>query len=264
MVKTVPPSTTGPGANRPLLERILHEAWEFSQAKRPFLAVFDLDSTLFDLTLRVSSIVDEFALDPASVARFPRECEALKKVQILSTDWGLDEPLSRIGITKATSPDFMHALHECWAAGFFSNDFLIYDEPLPGAVEYVQELHQLGAHIMYLTGRDIPRMEVGTAKSLRDRGFPMDAETVQMILKPVAELDDAHFKLEVLQKAEETYERIWLFENEPVNLNLVAKHCPEIGLVFIDSVHSGREEVDATLDSIRHFEVDLAEFRKIR
>lgn len=241
---------------------ILEEAWQYSQSHRPFLAVFDLDSTLFDLTLRVSTIVDDFAEDPVHSAAFPEECRQLKTVQILPTDWGLEAPLARAGMNP--EGPFFHALQHYWHERFFSDAYMKHDEPLPGAVEYVQELHLAGAHIMYLTARDIPRMLKGTEVSLRANHFPLASQTAELVLKPRIEMDDAHFKLEVLQECEKQYERIWLFENEPVNINLVARHCPQIGLIFIESTHSGREQLQQTLHSIRHFEVDLDEFRRLK
>jgi hypothetical protein len=248
--------------NGHVLERILDEARHFGRQKEPFLAVFDLDSTLFDLTLRVSRIVDAFAEDPANASRFPSECAAMKNLQILRTDWGIGEALNRSGITEPTHPAFWNELHKAWAMGFFSNDYLHHDEPLPGAVEFVHELRNLGAHIMYLTGRDVQRMHEGTVRSLKATGFPLEANGIELVLKPEIRMDDAHFKVDVLKKSLETYKRIWLFENEPVNLNLCAKECPEIGLVFIESTHSGREQASETLDRIPHFEVNLEEFRR--
>jgi hypothetical protein len=170
--------------------------------------------------------------------------------------------LARAGLP--TTGPFFHALHSYWADGFFANDYLHHDEPLPGAVSFVQELHQLGAGIMYLTGRDVPRMWKGTAASLKQHGFPIDLPGVELVLKPDQALDDARFKVEIVRSAEERYERIWLFENEPVNLNLMSRECPEVGLVFIDSTHSGRENVDPVLDNINHFECDLEELRQAR
>ena len=115
---------------------------------------------------------------------------------------------------------------------------------------------------MYLTGRDVPRMSEGTERSLKNHAFPLDGQVSRMVLKPQANLDDAEFKLEVIRDCESRYDRIWLFENEPVNLNLIARECPQVGLVFIDTTHSGREELQPVLDRIAHFECDLEELRR--
>ena len=37
--------------------------------------------------------------------------------------------------------------------------------------------------------------------------------------------------------------KIYFFENEPVNVNLIGKALPEVRLFFLDTTHSRREEV---------------------
>ncbi len=242
-----------------VLDRIVSEASEAKAKREPFLAVFDLDSTLFDLTTRMSRIVDAFADELKHQHRYPKECEALRHLPILANDWGLGEPLSRVGISNETHHEFYQDLHRFWSTCFFSDSFLHHDEPLPGAVEYVQRLRSIGAEIMYLTGRDVPRMLEGTKKSLRERGFPLDEAGIELRLKPVAEWDDAEFKVDVLRESAHRFSKIYLFENEPVNLNLVAEKLPEIALVYIDSCHSGREQISSTIDTIKHFEFSSSE-----
>lgn len=257
------PSPTSRKYSQPsVLNQVLQEAWDYSQTNRQFLAVFDLDSTLFDLTLRVMAIVDDFRNSPENQALYPNECQRLEQLKILKADWGLQTPLERAGI-NCEGP-FFKAIHEFWANSFFSNHYLGHDEPLPGAVTFVQELHLVGAKIMYLTGRDVPRMLEGTRLSLKEHGFPVDPPAVDLILKPDARMDDALFKTQIIRDQGQQFERIWLFENEPVNLNLVARECPDVKLVFIDSTHSGREELTPSLDRIIHFECDLKEFRQIK
>jgi hypothetical protein len=248
--------------NTHILERILREAHSAVHSGERFLAAFDLDSTLFDLTLRISGIIDEFLADSENRRLFAAECEALKKMEILRTDWGVDQAMARVGITQQSHPKFVRAVLDFWSYHFFSDQFLHRDEPLPGAVDFVQELHRSGAHIMYLTGRDVPRMLKGTNESLKTWNFPLDHHSARLVLKPSAALDDASFKVAILKEAERNYDHMWLFENEPVNINLVARHCPSIGLVFIDTTHSGVETVSPNLARLPHFEVDLEEFKK--
>ncbi len=249
---------------REILKEILFEADLAQRDSHSFLAVFDLDSTLFDLSLRVQEIMRDFSSDPINQQKFPNECQAMTAARIECTDWGLIESLERVGLSQKHSPQFFKELHDFWAFHFFSNHYLHHDQPISGSVEFVNELHTLGARIIYLTGRDQPRMYQGTYASLKDSGFPLDKRNCQLLLKPQAELDDAEFKLDVLRTASRQYSRIWLFENEPVNLHLIQKHLPEVQLVFIDTTHSGREQPSPLLDSVCHFEVDLAAFRKMQ
>jgi hypothetical protein len=242
-----------------VLHRILQEAEAARKSGTPFLAVFDLDSTLFDLTDRMSRIVDAFIETPKFQHRYPRECEIASCLPIQPSDWGLGEALGRVGITQSAHPEFYKDLHTFWAEGFFSDSFLHHDEPLKGSVNFVRKIREAGAEIMYLTGRDVPRMLEGTKKSLKENGFPINEAGIELRLKPVAEWDDAEFKVDVLRESAHRFGTIYLFENEPVNLNLVSEKLPDVKLVYIDTCHSGRQQVSSTLDTIKHFEVTFDE-----
>ncbi len=227
---------------------------------RSSLVVFDLDSTLYDLALRVTAILDHYSTSPSNQSRFPTECEALKKIEIRKGDWGLTEPLERLGIKPDSHPEFVRDVQSAWARGFFSNEYLQHDVPLPGAVQFVHDVLQSGADVVYLTGRDTPRMGTGTRQSLVESGFPLNDNTARMCLKPAAGLDDAQFKADEIQNYQTRYQLIWLFENEPVNINAVAKRCPDVKMVFVDTCHSGLEDVHQSIAKIPHFEVSLTEF----
>lgn len=227
------------------------------------LAIFDLDSTLYDLTLRVTAIIDRFANDSSVRARFPEACRKLANVEIRRTDWGITEPLERIGISKDENKELFREIHEAWARGFFSNDFLDRDFPLPGAVEFVRRCLAVGGRVLYLTGRDTPRMGDGTESSLRQCGFVVDVPRARLQLKPHAALDDAEFKADVIAELAHRYKHIWLFENEPVNINAVLKRVPSVKVVFVDTCHSGLERVENPHVTIQtfdgHFTIPISE-----
>ena len=231
-----------------ILEQVLTEA---RSHKSRLLAIFDLDSTLFDLAPRILRIIEEFAALESTRMSYPDQCARLRAMEVLKEDWGIAEGLVRLGMQAEDSQEFWHAIHSHWARNFFSSDFLHYDAPLAGAVDYVNELSLAGAEIIYLTGRDVPRMLAGTERSLRDSGFPAG----RLMLKPTADLDDAEFKVDVIRDLIPAYERIWLFENEPVNTNLVARECPTVQIVFVDTTHSGREQVNPAHSKIADFEL---------
>ena len=224
------------------------------------LVVFDLDSTLFDLAIRVTAILDQYARASENKARFSLECEALTRIEIRKGDWGLTEPLERLGISSASHPEFVSDVQAAWAKGFFSNHFLQHDLPLPGAVQFVRDVMSAGADVIYLTGRDIPRMQAGTRQSLLETGFPLNDQSAKMVLKPVAEMDDAAFKVDEIVAYQLKYKHIWLFENEPVNINAVSMRCPNVKMVFVDTCHSGLEEVHESISKIPHFEIAVKDF----
>jgi hypothetical protein len=103
-------------------------------------------------------------------------------------------------------------------------------------VEFVQELHQLGSQIIYLTGRDVARMGRGTEESLQQWKFPL-GHGVHMGLKPHKEMNDAEFKRDYLMALPRERSEIWFFENEPVNIDLVLREVNHVRVVYFESVH---------------------------
>ena len=69
-----------------VLERILNDAKNADQSGQRFLAVFDLDSTLFDLRERQRKIMLGFAQSAEARAKFARECSLLEKIIIEDVD----------------------------------------------------------------------------------------------------------------------------------------------------------------------------------
>lgn len=222
---------------RPILEKI-----KTSPAGES-LVIFDLDSTLYDLTKRVSAIMSAFAGDAMVIQKFPAASARLAALEIRRTDWGIQEPFARVGITREAHSEFIDAAQSAWARGFFSNDFLDRDFPLPGAVRFVEDCLAAGAEVLYLTGRDVARMGSGTESSLQASGFPFDGTRARLHLKPEKSLDDAEFKAEAIEALATKYSHIWLFENEPVNINAVLKRTPKVKMVFVETCHSGIEDV---------------------
>lgn len=242
-----------------VLRQVLDQMTELSAAGKPILAVFDLDSTLFDVSPRLQRIIHDFAFDPKNEALFPKSVEELKKVEMQRTDWGIRTALMRFGLHTHPA-EFHEALRDFWIENFFSTHYLQYDLPYPGAVKFVQKVHELGIEIVYLTGRDKAGMETGTREVLGNWKFPVDPKNTELVLKPIKGSDDALFKKEwFLKIPPQKYEKIWFFENEPVNVNAIVGHLPCMDIVFFDSTHSGKAHPPPELPRILDFILDAGE-----
>lgn len=239
-----------------LLSQILVRIQQASTQNMQTLAVFDLDSTLFDVSPRLQKIMTDFAENPENQKKFPESCQILKTVQTERTDWGIKNALIRAGL-DGHHPDFHHALRDHWQSRFFSNEYLKYDLPYDGAQSYVSKLYQAGAEIVYLTGRDVARMGIGTVQTLKKWNFPIDLNKTGLILKPEKGMDDAKFKSDYFASLpEKKYQNIWFFENEPVNTNFVSECHKHVDIVFFDSTHSGKEDPHPHLPKIMHYLLD--------
>ena len=238
--------------HKTLLEQIRNRAQFLNQQKQASLAVFDLDSTLFDVGPRLEKILSEFADIPEHQKLFPDQLKHFKKLHIERRDWGVKNTLIRAGL-DGHHPEFHEALRVFWRRTFFSNDYLKYDVPYAGAIDYVQSLASVGADIIYLTGRDVERMGQGSLEVLKRWQLPLN-EKAELVLKPHRSMDDAIFKKDWFQALPHgKYTKIWFFENEPVNIRLIQESDLNIEMIFFDSTHSGQAEVPENIPAIMHF-----------
>ena len=235
-----------------VIDEILAEA---NEHRRP-LVIFDLDSTLYNVSLRTQAIVDAFVRDPEMRVRFAKETGILSTLKISARDWGLRQALERTGFHG--SDEFRRTIREFWRSRFFSSEFLHADRPYPGSREGVARLHSAGAEILYLTGRDERNMKSGTIESLNNWGFPLriiDGAPENLIMKPVkGSIEDEDFKEVEMQKIAEKYREanheIWFFENEPLIIERVRKATPFVRIVWVDTTHSGRANAPTDLPTV--------------
>jgi len=238
-----------------ILNEIIALAKKQKGLDQPLVAIFDLDSTLFDVSHRIAKIFHAFAAVPEMQAQYPKECEFLGHMQPHPGDYGVKKTLERAGFVWP-SREFAEVLIEYWKNQFFANPFLDFDIPYKGAREYVRDLYNSGAEIRYLSGRDIPRMKEGSIKSLRTHGFPLETDHANLALKPNSDMTDYDFKRDFFLKMDRSSPEVWFFENEPANIHLVVKTTPHIKVVFVDTVHSGTAQLPgAQIPRISGFEV---------
>jgi hypothetical protein len=109
---------------------------------------------------------------------------------------------------------------------------------------------------VYLTGRDLPGMALGTFKSLRDLGFPIGTMGAKLVTKPAFDIPDTEFKRGVAGDLGRFGEVIAVFDNEPANCNLLLEAYPACDSVFVDTQHAPEPpELDSRVLVIDSFEM---------
>ncbi len=266
----------------PYLEQILTEMTQLQLDGKKCLAVFDLDSTLFDVGPRLKKILHDFATDPVFIQKYPDACQLLIQAETQKSDWGIKDAVMRAGLGNHLT-ELHQDLLVFWKQRFFSNEYLHFDIPYPGAVAFLGKLKSLDVDIVYLTGRDTQRMGIGSAEVITRWQMPLDESKARLVLKPEKGMDDAEFKSDwfsllpgqrsttidekktirtidartenlgafYLKKA--PYHKIWFFENEPVNVNLIRCDHKNVEIVFFDSTHSRKEEPPIDVPKIINF-----------
>jgi hypothetical protein len=133
--------------------------------------IFDLDGTLAENTPRTQRILLAFALERGDEPLRQR----LESVPVACYRYRIGDTLERLGVNGREREE----IERYWQRHFFSDRFLRFDTPLDGAPRYLRRLHAEGAHIIYLTGRDVPNMLAGTSvlaigfdRAARGRALP--------------------------------------------------------------------------------------------
>lgn len=223
-----------------ILNKVLKAAGACIANGGTFKAIFDLDSTLFDVNPRIHKILHDFGSDVAVQKHFPEAAQILSKNFQLKQTYKLKEQVIHLGL-HTQKAEFYPLLLEYWKTHFFSNEYLKYDAPYEGAIEFVQEIYNLGATVYYLTGRDVARMGIGTEEQLNQWNLPLGSRA-HLALKPDKEMDDAEFKRDFLLKLPREKVEVWFFENEPANIELVLHEVNHVKVVYFESVHSEKAE----------------------
>ncbi len=234
-----------------ILKKILTEIVDEKSKGRNPQVLFDLDSTLYDITPRNVAILKAAANDSGLKNEFLLECHRLSQVEATHFEWGVEGHLRRLDLHQNFI--FKAKIQEYWKQRFFSNEFLHFDTPYAGAVEFVRLLSDAKIDIFYLTGRDSPRMFEGTQKSLLYHGFPY-AESM-LAMKPNHGVSDEHFKVEYFEQFLKQNPSPYFFENEPVNIELVRKKFSAIKIIYYKSIHCGRTSEPTDLPCIQGWDL---------
>ena len=215
------------------------------QAAHP-LVLFDLDSTLYEVGPRTHQVLQEW-LDSSESKPFIALREAARKLQEKHIGYSIRDTLRAIGLNPEL-PELQSAIkviRDFWRARFFSNAYLKYDRPYPGAVEFAREVYESGAELVYLTGRDEPNMGDGTRDNLIRDGFPWNEPRTHLLMKPQYGMSDIQHKTDAEEYIRKHGSLIASFENEPLNLVALSKIFPDAMHVFVDTVASDHPALPA-------------------
>lgn len=213
-----------------LLRGVLARISSTLEEGRTPLVVFDLDATLYDNRPRTLEILMEYREDILDAR--PDVADALATLTSDRIDYLLSDTLRGCGVTRA---DVVADVTRFWHDRFFTDQYCLHDAPVDGAPEYVRACHEAGAVVVYLTGRDVPGMLIGTVSSLRDCGFPIAVAGTELVLKPDANLPDEAFKRGALPTLERVGELVAFFDNEPSNTNLARSMFPAATVVLLET-----------------------------
>jgi len=228
-----------------VLSRVLEAA---SRHGERGIVVFDLDSTLFDNRPRQARILREFG----EARRIPELASSIP--EHWTSSWRVRDAMIAAGLEPDRAEALLADFEAFWRPRFFSSEYCLEDTPLPGAVDFVREVHETGARIVYCTGRN-EGMRAGTVRSLQLWGFPAPpAERIQLWMKAAQEIPDDDYKRDIRAALAAAGTVVALFDNEPTHINGYHEGFPEALAVHVATDHSGRPvEVLPTIPAIPDF-----------
>jgi hypothetical protein len=217
--------------------------------KRTPVVVFDLDGTLLDNRPRTLAILKE--LGEACAAHDADFAARLTKMGENDLEYLVTDTLKKNGITQT---DLVAVAERYWSERFFGDDHLKHDVPLAGAVEFARACYDAGGTLVYMTGRDLPLMGIGSFRSLRDCGFPIGVPGTELVLKPDAAIPDEAYKRLEGPKLSRVGDVIAIFDNEPANCNTLLALHPRALSVLVDTQHlPGAPAIDPRVQVIADF-----------
>ncbi len=240
------PSTAWSDSALDTLEPKIEAAW--ASGSRP-IVIFDLDDTLFDSRPRSMRIFLEFSQRPETARDYPEAVTPLSTISAREVQYPLTETLAALGLHN---PRLKEELEAFWKERFFSNAYLRHDRLTPNARTLTQSLTALGARLVYLTGRDRPRMGEGTLFQLSRFALPLGSLGV-LFMKPQAAIPDRDFKAGALDSIATLGSVVGAFENEPTNANLLQERFGDASTFLLETIESGKPiRLDPRVKRIRH------------
>ncbi len=209
-----------------------------AQFSRP-VVLLDLDSTVYNVGPRSFQILKDWVQD--SSTKCPLEIQkAVFQLENEELGYSVLDVFStfHLALQKWAVQKELDSAQSFWWDRFFTHSYLTYDRPYLGAAEFTQQLHQLGAEMVYLTGRDACKMGDGTRTNLIRDGFAWGTERTHLLLKSSLNVGDLEHKRAAAEWIQNRGTLVASFENEPSNLVALQEIFPQAMHIFVDTVCS--------------------------
>lgn len=216
------------------LDRVRTSVRSEVRAGRVPIVVFNIDGTIFDNRPRSQAILRDFiAYGGDSYAEIADSVYALRQDSI---NYYVVDSFRSAGIANLF---FMESALKYWSDHFFSNRYVVYDLPINGSVAFINEMHDAGALIVYLSGRGRTTMLEGTIQSLNMAGFPVASSRTLLVMKPSPRENNLTYKAREYQSIARLGKVVAAFENDPRAAVAMQGAWPHAQIIVIATPHEG-------------------------
>ncbi len=223
------------------------------------VAIFDLDSTLFNNRPRQARILREFGT--ASNLSALLACTG----DHWDSGWDMKAAMRNCGLPPQDVERVFDDARKFWLERFFTSEYCVDDEAIPGAVEFLKAVVGAGVQVCYVTGRH-EQMRQGTVQAMARAGMALPggeasggAANVHLIMKPTFDVHDDAFKRDAHAQVAAMGTVFAAFDNEPTHANDYRRTFPEAIVVHLATDHSGRPvDLLEGIVSVPHFGLPAA------
>lgn len=197
------------------------------------VVVFNIDGTILDNSPRSLAIMRDFVeSNPVEAAEIADSVMALTPDQV---DYYVVDTFKKCGLQNFF---LLEAALRYWAENFFTARYTSLDMPITGAVDFVREIHDAGALIVYVSGRNRDVMLGATAESLRAAGFPVATTRTLLILSPCTAEAARLFKRHAYGEISRMGRVVGAFDDDAEEVVAMKRHWPEAEVVFFRTAAS--------------------------
>lgn len=213
----------------------LNTEWIYNQIKNDTenkIALFDIDSTIMDTGPRNYAILKKVANE------IPEIDKIISDINLNEMGWNILDPINkRLNLNNNT----LNRVMNIWKKCFFTDKWVQKDVPYKGVKTLLHKLVEDGFFIVYLTGRDKPKMSTGTIESFKHYNLPTGYNT-RFFFKGKFEDVDIEFKKSAIKEIKSMGNVQIVIENEPANANLFYKEFPGACNLLFNSITSPNPE----------------------
>lgn len=249
------------GQQKPL-QFALWQTYNASASGKVPVFVFDLDETLvYSHARRYMSYRDALSM-PDLLGKFPAEMKLamnLKYEMILNQNntYSAAELFNNLGIFNV---EFIAEIEKRMLSFYLTDKHMMFDTEIPGASAFIKQLRNAGAYIYFVSSRYNNTQFYGTYYSLLNMGFINYGEGgYEVLLRPWG-MNSIDFKKmafsSIAQKNNINGKEavvMFVFENEPENINAMVETFPSALPVFIDGAFIKNLPVTAKALRIKNY-----------
>ncbi len=238
----------------PLKERVKSLV---GQGKKPIIIV-SMDGALLDNRPRMLKVIADELTGGLAQKLDEKTLRAIASITPRRMSDDIEETLREHGVDDE---ELLATFRRAYDEKFDTNDYVLFDLPLPGAVPFLKTLSDAEGFIAYFANRNTARSRAGTERSLSMFEFPPPrGETGTLFTQDEGGSDALALKRSGGEELKGQGEVVAVFDNDPKALAIFGELLPDAELVMVDNaIPSSTADLPSRAKVLKHYRLPSAE-----